>query len=194
MANINKWHMKLETAALIIGGVSINYIGKLITSKLKLPLSLDSIGTVLSSMLAGPIVGAVSGAINNIIYGLTADPILLMYGITSIAIGITCGMMVRRGWTESIWKVFGIGVALAVVTSITSTPINTEFWCGYTGNTWGDTLYTLLIARKFPVGAASFLDELIAELPDKILVVFIAYGIIKILSGKISVLYRRVGE
>lgn len=194
MAKTNKLHMKLVTAALVVMTVGINYIGKLITSKLKLPLSLDSIGTVLSSMLAGPIVGAACGAINNIIYGLTMDPILLMYGITSIAIGITCGIMVRRGWTTNIWRVLAIGIMVAVVTAITSTPINIEFWCGYTGNTWGDTLYTLLTASKFPVGIASFLDELMAELPDKILVVFTSYAIIKMLPDKISVLYSRVTE
>jgi len=41
---------------------------------LKLPLWLDSIGTVLAAMLAGPIVGGISGAINNIIYGCMLEP------------------------------------------------------------------------------------------------------------------------
>src|SRR5690625_7396239 len=80
MSNNNQksmWSLKFSTAAiaLIPAAIGINYLGKLVAGLLKLPLWLDSIGTVLSAMLAGPIIGALSGMINNIIYGVTADPI-----------------------------------------------------------------------------------------------------------------------
>lgn len=96
------WSFQFTTAALVLipAAVGINYIGKLFAGVLKLPLWLDSIGTVLASMLAGPIIGAISGAINNIIYGLTMDPISFVYGITSIFIGLTAGIMAYKAGSK----------------------------------------------------------------------------------------------
>ncbi|MDV2687742.1 ECF transporter S component, partial [Alkalihalophilus lindianensis] len=49
------WHFSTAALVLIPVAVGINYIGKLIAGMLKLPLWLDSIGTVLAAMLGGPI-------------------------------------------------------------------------------------------------------------------------------------------
>ncbi|MEW9032111.1 MAG: ECF transporter S component, partial [Planifilum fimeticola] len=89
MQQRSSW-FRFSTPSLVLipVAVGINYVGKLFASTLKLPLWLDSIGTVLAGMLAGPVVGALSGAINNVIYGLTADPISFVYGLTSIFIGL----------------------------------------------------------------------------------------------------------
>ena len=71
----NKLSYKLSTASIVLIpiAIGINYLGKYIAGVLRLPLWLDSIGTVLSGMLAGPVIGAASGIINNVIYGVTAD-------------------------------------------------------------------------------------------------------------------------
>ena len=93
------WSMKFNTATLVLipAAIGINYLGKLFAGLLKLPLWLDSIGTCLAAVLAGPIVGAICGAANNIIYGLTADPISTVYALTQIAIGIVVGVMAHAG-------------------------------------------------------------------------------------------------
>jgi energy-coupling factor transport system substrate-specific component len=100
------WSLDFSTASLVLipAAVGINYIGKFFAGALKLPLWLDSIGTVLASMLAGPVIGALSGAINNIIYGLTADPISLVYAITSVAIGISVGILAYKGLNSGVVK------------------------------------------------------------------------------------------
>ena len=48
MKKQSMWSLRLSTAALVLipVAVGINYIGKLVVSLLKLPLWLDSIGTV----------------------------------------------------------------------------------------------------------------------------------------------------
>ena len=53
------WSFKLSTAAIVLipVAIGINYVGKTIAALLKLPLWIDSLGTILASMLAGPIVG-----------------------------------------------------------------------------------------------------------------------------------------
>lgn len=191
MKKRSMWSFKLTTASLVLipAAVGINYIGKLFAGVLKLPLWLDSIGTMLASMMAGPIVGAICGAINNVIYGLTMDPISFIYGLTSIAIGLVVGALAYKGWVKSIGKAVVVGLVAALVSALVSTPINIAFWGGQTGNVWGDALYATLIAHHLPVWMASFLDELIVDVPDKIATVLVGFLIFKGLPKKLTILY-----
>jgi len=190
------WSLKFTTASLVLipAAVGINYIGKLFAGVLKLPLWLDSIGTVLASMLSGPIIGAICGAINNIIYGLTMDPVSFIYALTSIAIGIAVGIMAYKGWIKNIGKAIVVGLVAALVAAIVSTPINIGFWGGQTGNIWGDALYASLVANKWPVWIASFLDEIVVDIPDKVATVLVSYLIFKGLPKKLTVLYSNKNE
>lgn len=186
------WSFSFTTATLVLipAAIGINYIGKLFAGVLKLPLWLDSIGTALASMLSGPVVGAISGAINNIIYGLTMDPISFVYALTSIAIGITVGIMAYNGRINTLWKSIIAGVVVAIVAAIVSTPLNVIFWGGQTGNVWGDALYAYLIAHAVPVWISSFLDEIVVDFPDKIATMIIAFLIFKGLPRKLILLYQ----
>ena len=191
--NKSMWSFRLSTAALVLipVAIGINYIGKTIASLLHLPLWLDSIGTVLAAMLAGPIVGSLSGVINNIIYGLTLDPVSFAYAITSLFIGLVVGILAYKGWISSISKVFMIGLVVVIVAAVVSTPINIIFWGGTTGNIWGDALYTGTIANGIPTWLASFLDELVVDIPDKILTVLVSYLIFRGLPNSFVNSYRK---
>ncbi|MEG1457885.1 MAG: ECF transporter S component, partial [Acetivibrio sp.] len=161
------WSMKFNTATLVLipAAIGINYLGKLFAGVLKLPLWLDSIGTCLAAVLAGPIAGAICGAANNIIYGLTMDPISTVYALTNIAIGLVVGMMAYKGYMKNIKLSLLTAVATGLVAVIVSTPLNMIFWGGTTGNVWGDAVYAWGVANHLPVFFASFLDEIVVDLP-----------------------------
>lgn len=192
MQKQNMWSFRFSTAALVLipAAVGINYIGKLFAGVLKLPLWLDSIGTVLASMLAGPVIGAIAGAINNIIYGLTVDPISFVYGLTSIFIGLVAGVLAYKGWIASWSKAVVVGLAVGFTAVIVSTPINVAFWGGQTGNLWGDALFALVMAKTQSVWLASFLDELVVDLPDKLITVLLSYAIFRGLPNNLKQLYQ----
>lgn len=192
MKKQSMWSFKFSTAALVLipTAVGINYIGKLFAGLLKLPLWLDSIGTVLAAMLGGPIIGALAGAINNMIYGLTVDPISFVYGITSVAIGLAVGILFYKGWISSWSKATMAGLIIGLIATIVSTPINIGFWGGQTGNVWGDALFAIILASTDSVWLASFLDEIVVDVPDKLLVVLISYGIFKGLPKNVTQLYN----
>ena len=186
------WSISFSTPVLVLipVAVGINYVGKLFAQVLRLPLWLDSIGTVIASMLSGPIVGAISGAINNIIYGLTMDPISFVYALTSVAIGLTVGIMAYRGRINNLWRAIVVGLVVALVAAVVSTPLNVIFWGGQTGNVWGDALYAYLIAHGVPVWLSSFLDELVVDLPDKVATVIIAFLIFVSLPKRLVQMYE----
>ncbi|AFG35742.1 hypothetical protein Ferpe_1684 [Fervidobacterium pennivorans DSM 9078] len=176
---------------LIPVAVGINYAGKFFAEALKLPLWLDSIGTVLAAMLAGPIVGGISGAINNIIYGLTAGPVSFIYALTSIGIGVTAGLLYKAKMFENAFRALISGLIIAIVATVISVPINVIFWEGQTGNVWGDALFAFLRSKNVGIWLASFFDELVVDLVDKVLTVFIAYGIFRALPKSLIYNFRQ---
>lgn len=195
MKKNSMWSLKFNTAALVLipAAVGINYLGKLFAGALKLPLWLDSIGTMLSACLAGPIVGAICGAINNIIYGFQ-DPISFVYAITSLAIGLTAGILAFKGMFSKFSKVLISGLIITAVAVLISTPLNMIFWGGQTGNLWGDTVFAATAAQNMPLFISSLLDEIVVDLPDKIVTVMIVYGIYKALPKRLTLLYNNRQE
>lgn len=186
------WSFKFSTAAiaLIPAAIGINYLGKLFAGFLRLPLWLDSIGTVLASIIAGPIIGALSGIINNVIFGLTADPISTVYAITSGAIGLVAGIMAYKGWVSSIRTATITGLVVGLVAAIVSTPLNIIFWGGQTGNVWGDTLFAYLINTDVPLWLASFINSIVVDVPDKLVTVIISYLIYRALPNNFRNMFR----
>lgn len=176
---------------LIPVAVGINYAGKFFAEALKLPLWLDSVGTVLAAMLAGPIVGGISGAINNIIYGLTVGPVSFVYALTSIGIGVAAGLLYKAKMFENAFRALISGLIIAIVATVISVPINVIFWEGQTGNVWGDALFAFLRSKNVGIWLASFFDELVVDLVDKVLTVFIAYGIFKALPKSLIYSFRQ---
>lgn len=190
------WALRFTTLTIVLipVAVGINYVGKLFASALKLPLWLDSIGTVLSGMLAGPWIGAISGAVNNIVFGITADPISFWYLVTSIAIGLVVGYLAFTGWIRSFGRAVVLGLVVALVSAVVSTPLNVMLWEGTTGNVWGDALYAALVANHLPVWLASFLDELVVDVPDKLATVIVSFLIYRALPKRLIGLFSGRNE
>ena len=180
------WRVNLTPAVigLIPAAVGINYVAKAFAEGLKLPVWLGSLGTFLASMLAGPIPGAISGFINNVIYGLTLSPVSTVYALTSIGIGIAGGVLHAKGGFSSARKIFVSALIIALVSSVISTPLNVIFWGGQTGIAWGDSLFAVLVAKHVPVFFASCGDEFVLDILDKVVVAYVACLIYKQIPKK----------
>ena len=188
------WSLSTTALVLIPVAVGVNYIGKLFAGLLKLHLWLDAIGTVLASLLAGPIIGGLSGLINNIIYGLTVDPISFVYAITSLCMGLVAGVMAFKGWINSWGKAAVVGLTVGVTAVLISTPLNVWFWGGQTGNLWGDIVFASVMNKTQSIWLASFLDELVVDVPDKLLTVLVAYGIYRVLPKSLIHMYKNKSD
>jgi energy-coupling factor transport system substrate-specific component len=164
--------------------VGINFVGKEIANALNLPMWLDSIGTILSAVVAGPWIGAISGAVNNVFFGLTMDGgASFPYAVTSIAIAIVAGILGALGWFRNILKAIFAGVLIALTAAVVSTPLNVNLWGGQTGKALGDALFAAMMAKHMGIWLSSFVDEFVMDLIDKvvncIVVFFIVLGLPK---------------
>ena len=190
MNHLFKTKLNAACFVLIPACIGINYLGKLFASVLKLPLWLDSIGTCIGAVLGGPVIGAVCGAANNLIYGFTTgDTITLVYALTSLGIGVAVGIMARLGQMKkrpgAILSACVAGLAAVVI----STPLNIIFWGGTTGNVWGDAVFAWSQASGMPVFLGSLLDEVVVDVPDKLITILVVYAIVKGLPGKLTSMY-----
>ena len=79
------------TWVLIPVAIAINIAIGQIVVLLKLPVFLDSIGTVLVAALCGPWAGALTRALSNIIWGVAVDPNALPWWPVAFFIGLVQG-------------------------------------------------------------------------------------------------------
>jgi hypothetical protein len=96
-----------RTIVLIPIAIAINIIlGQTVAAALKVPVYLDSIGTILVGVLAGPIAGAVTGGLANLIwtYVLPApfhSDYAAPFFIVAVEIGLLAGIFGRLGFFRS---------------------------------------------------------------------------------------------
>ncbi|WP_318375652.1 ECF transporter S component [Enterobacter sp.] len=123
-----------QTLVLIVISVAINMIGGQLISMLKLPIFLDSIGTLLSAVLLGPVVGMLTGLLTNLLWGLLTDPIAAAFAPVAMVIGLTAGWLARLGWFRTLPKVVVSGILITLAVTIVAVPIRTALFGGVTGS------------------------------------------------------------
>ncbi len=126
------------TLALIPVAVVINIVMGQIVVVLKLPLYLDSIGTVLVGALAGPLAGGLTGALANLVWGLLTGPTIIPFAITAFVIGVLAGQFARAGWLRpgpagALVKAGVAGLVTGIVAAVVSAPIAAVLFGGVTG-------------------------------------------------------------
>jgi len=94
----------LRTLVLMPVAIAINIIlGAAVANALKVPIYLDSIGTILVGALAGPIPGALTGFVGNILWQYVIPPpfqgsVAAPFAIVAAVIGMLAGIFARMGW------------------------------------------------------------------------------------------------
>jgi energy-coupling factor transport system substrate-specific component len=157
--------------ALIPLCIGLNFAAHALAVGLRLPLFLDTTGTVLSGLLGGPWVGASVGLLTNFVNSNTIDPISAPYSLVSAAIGFAAGLLrhTARDRRVSEWTV--LWAVCVLVAAVVSTPLNFLVSEGRSGVPLGDALYAYLGGRQIPRPLAAFLAEAAIDLPDKLITV-----------------------
>jgi energy-coupling factor transport system substrate-specific component len=156
---------------LIPACIGINFAGRAIAVGLRLPLFLDSIGTVLCAVLAGPWVGGSVGLITNLVSSNTVDPIAAPYALVSLAIGFAAGLGGYLSWQKQWSGWVSLWLTCFLVASVVSTPINILTNGGRSGVPPGDAITSFLTTAHLPGVVAAYLGEAAIDLPDKFLTV-----------------------
>jgi energy-coupling factor transport system substrate-specific component len=178
------------TWVLIPVAIAINVVVGQIVLVLKLPVYLDSIGTVLVGVLCGPWAGALTGALSNVIWGLAIDPGAFPWWPVAFFIGLVSGFCAKAGLFKSLWKVILTGFLVALTAAIVSTPIGVYLFGGITAS--GSSFITAyLLQTGQGVLQAVFSTNFLVEPVDKISTALLAFAIIQGLSMRFLARFPR---
>jgi energy-coupling factor transport system substrate-specific component len=188
MADLKK-DFSTITWVMIPVAIAINIaIGQL---ALGLPVYLDSIGTVLVGVLAGPWAGALTGLLANLIWGLTGLNVTYApFAAVAAVIGLMAGLFSEGGWLRSWWKTILAGVITGVVASLLSAPISAYVFGGVTG---AGTDVLVAIFRNFGLGVlgASLAQGAVSDPIDKAVTFLIVFFIVRALPMRFLARFPR---
>ncbi len=166
-----KWRI---LKGLIIGIVSIalNLILGWVAHEFDFPVWIDSIGTMITAIMYGPIAGAFVGATGTVFASLyIGEPI--WYILTGITIGAFIGKNFPSEKRDP-YHVLQFAALAGLVATVIDVPLNLIFLQGYTSNVWGNALYDMLSQSINVPVLNTILSVLFVEMPDKVISLVIA--------------------
>ena len=123
-----------RTLVLIVFSIAINMIGGQISSMIKLPIFLDSIGTLICALLAGPWIAVLTGLLTNLLWGLLSGPIAAAFAPVAMMIGLSAGLLAHVGGFRTLPRVILSGVVITLALMLIAVPIRTYLFAGTTGS------------------------------------------------------------
>ena len=171
--------------------VAVNFVGGQLDGQLKLPMYLDTIGTIFASLLCGPWVGAVAGGLTNVVTGI-ANPTNFAFIPVNIIAGLVTGFLARKNMFNKTWKWLLSMFIMAWVSIIVSAPIVVLVYGGVTGG--GTSLITAAaLAAGANIWAAFFGTEGVFQVLDRIISFLICWAVIKVIPTR-SLIKFSLGE
>lgn len=163
-------------------GVAVNFVGGQLASILKLPMYLDTIGTIFAAMLCGPWVGAVTGGLTNVVTGI-ANPVNFAFIPVNVIAGLVTGFLARKQMFGVWWKWLISMFVMAWVSIIVSAPIVVLVYGGVTGG--GTSIITAAaMAAGANIWAAFFGTEGVFQVLDRIISFLICWAVIKVIPPR----------
>ncbi len=178
------------TLALMAVAIVLNIVLGQVVSLLKLPIFLDSIGTVLVALLAGPWAGGLTGLLTNLIWGLISDPVAAAFAPVAMIIGIVAGLCAKYGLFKKWWQAIISGAIITLALSIVAIPIRVYMFGGVTGS-GADFITAYLLATGRDLFSAVLITVITDNLIDKVVTALLAWGIVKGLPRRFTSRFPR---
>ncbi len=185
MAFIEQLKNNFTTTTMVFMAVAIvvNIVIGQLVSLLKLPIFLDSIGTILVGVLAGPVAGGLTGLLTNLIWGIISSPVAAAFSPVAMVIGIVAGLCARYGLFKSWWLAIIAGVIITVFNAIVAVPIRLYMFGGITGS-GADFLTAYMLALGKDLFGSVIVTVFTSNLLDKVATAILVWGIIKALPER----------
>jgi hypothetical protein len=194
-----------RTIVLMPIALAINIVlGQTVGTALKIPLYLDSIGTILVGALAGPIPGALTGLLANLIWTFVlagtpfGSPYAWPYAIVAAEIGLMAGFFGYWGFfrsrpnTSTPRLLAGLAVAAILIGGIVYYGILPFYAEGFTffGDTSAVEPFFVALAWAIAIGVALALVALVIQVVRKrdlgVAYIVVAGAVVGVLSALIS--------
>jgi len=176
--------------ALIPRAVALNLALGAVVGALKLPVYLDSVGTILVAVLAGPWAGIITGIVSNSVLGLLVSPALFAFIPVAAIIGWLAGLAGRLGAFRSLAGAIAAGLVIGVAAALASAVIVIALMGGLTAS--GTGILTIAIRAMFGVSvdSAAKIAAVATDALDKPLSCVLVYLVLERLPRRLSARFR----
>lgn len=158
--------------------IAINVGIGAIVKILNLPIYMDSMGTIIATLLLGWKRGAIVGVLGFVITSIFINPFAIYFIGTQVVIALIIEFLAKRALFSNLWKVFVSGIGLGIITAIASAPVIILVFQGATGN--GAALVTSLFAKMGnQIVNSVFLSGFSIEPIDKVIQCLLAFFVLK---------------
>ncbi|MFB9768567.1 ECF transporter S component [Lactiplantibacillus modestisalitolerans] len=176
--------IKTRHLTLVALCVALNVVGGNLALMLKLPIYLDSIGTVLAAAVLGPLGGLAAGALTGTLMSFT-DLYSLFFMPVQLLTGVVAGLLYRRvkpgSWRSNWWLALGISLPGTLV----STLITVILFHGITSS-GSSMLVQLLLGTGMSKVAAVFLIQVMTDYLDRLITVAVVAMVYRALRSKLA--------
>ena len=164
--------------------IAINLVGGFLALTLKLPIYIDTIGTILVSILFGPISGAMVGGLSSIFNAVTFDPISFYFMPVQIIVGLSTGMLFKKQKFKGVKSVLSI-ILVTILGSAAAAVIASFVFEGVTSS-GSSILVAILKNSGMSIITSVFSTQIFTDLLDKAVSFGVVFTIIKMLPVNIK--------
>ncbi len=176
---------ELRNLALVVICIVLNLGIGLIVTTLKLPVYLDSIGTVLPTALGGLWSGIICGLLS-VVVGSAYTPTLWAYAGTMVVIAIYVSVVRAFGYLNKLLPTVLFGIGLGILCAIVSAPVTTYIWKGMSMS-GTDAVTAFLSAKGLTLLGSVILGNLAIDPIDKLTTSLLAFAIVRRLPAGLPV-------
>jgi len=172
--------------ALIPRAVALNLALGAVVNALKLPVYLDSVGTILVAVLAGPRAGIATGIVSNSVLGLLVSPALFAFIPVAIVIGWLAGVTGKVGAFRSLGGAIAAGLVIGVAAALLSAVIVIALMGGLTASGTGFLTIAIRAVLGVSVDSAAKIAAIATDVLDKPLSCVLVYLVLERLPRRLS--------
>ena len=169
-------------------GITLNVVGAFIALQLRLPIYMDSIGTLLIACLLGPKYAIMTGLGGSLVSGMTFDMYSLYFAPVQISTGCLAGIMYQKGFLKGKKTPLGV-LAFAVPTACVSACVSAMVFGGITSS-GSSYLVQILSAFQIPRVVSVFIVQIFTDYMDKYVGVLLVCAGIKVLPPRMKQVYQ----
>lgn len=189
MRNVRVRVLRLTVTAFCI---ALNIVGSYLALLLRLPIYLDSIGTILAGALMGPWYGLAAAVGNGLISGVLTDVYSLYFLPVGAVTGLMAGLLFRKGILKG-WKVIPGSLALTVPGTALSASISAFLFGGVTSS--GSSLLVQLFHHLgLNLVASAFAVQIVTDYADRLISVLLVLVLTACLSVNLKMRLKGVSR
>lgn len=178
-------HISAQKIALIALFIVINIVGGHLALYTKLPIYLDTIGTLLGSAFFGPVGGLITGVLTALINGTTGDLFSIYFMPSQMTTALVSGFIYRRVRATDVKNIWWLALIISVPATIVSTIITVILFHGITSS-GSSLLVQILYGLGFNQALSVFIIQVGTDFLDRLIGVYVVAAVYKTITHYIK--------